>query len=168
MHRVCVAQKLLSLFWCSVSLFLFLLSSTIMLTSWLDQYHIAPAPFWLSTILFTCKSLSLAGQTPCERLHVRVWPVIWLLRQTSTTWLIVWGWDHRNHARAIKVGRIYNYICIHTNANWLHCTISSLTLRHSAIKVNNVKLHACQSSYASYACCVIIGMPLNHQVMTVW
>ena len=48
--------------------------------------------------------------------------------QTSTTWLVVWGRNHRNRAHAIKVWQMY----IHTNAIWLHCTISSLALRHSA------------------------------------
>ena len=53
---------------------------------------------------------------------------------TSTTWLVVWGRDHRNHVHTIKVWRIYIYIYTHThtNTNWQHCTISSLVLRRSA------------------------------------
>ena len=44
-----------------------------------DQYHVAPAPFRLLHDL----------RSPPGR--------------TSTTWLVVWGQDHRNHAHAIEV-----------------------------------------------------------------
>ena len=97
-----------TLFWCSVPSFPFSVSSTI--TLGLLLLH-----FGSHMISFTHRSPDL----------------------TSTTWLVVWGRDHRNCAHTIiKCDRyiyyIYIYIYIHSNANWLHCTISSLALRHSA------------------------------------
>ena len=53
--------------------------------------------------------------------------------QTTTTLLVVRGQEHWNCAHALKVWWIYIYI--HTNMNWLHCTISSLTLKHLALRV---------------------------------
>ena len=92
----------------------------------------APALFQLSHKLF---HTSIASCTMWPLLHfgsrtiffTRWSPPGWF----STTWLVVWGRDHRNCAHAIKVWRIYIYI--YTNANWPHCTISSLTLRRSAM-----------------------------------
>ena len=76
----------------------------------------------VATLLhFGSRMISLTHQLPSD--------------QTGTMWLVVLGWDHRNHDHAIKVWQIYIYIYtyIHTNTKWLHCMISSLTLRCSAI-----------------------------------
>ena len=97
----------LSLFWCSNPLFPFSLSTTI--TLGLLLLH-----FGSRTIFFYTRS-------PPGR--------------TSTTWLVVWGRDHRNRANAIKsVTDIYIYIYIYIQTrDWLHCTVSSPALRRSAI-----------------------------------
>ena len=118
----------LTLFWCSVPLFPSSLSSTIML-GLLMPY------FGSCTIFFTRRSPP--GRT---LLHFgsRMRTIFWSPPgRTSTTWLVVWGQDHRNRAHAVKVWWIYihTYIHIHTNATWLHCTIISLALRRLEINV---------------------------------
>ena len=115
----------LTLFWCSVPLFPSSLSSTITLGLLVPH-------FGSLTIFFTCRSTSTIW--PLLHYRSRTCTIFRLPPgQTSTTWLVVWGQDHRNHAHAIKVWRIYIHTYIHTNANWLCCMNSSLALRRSAI-----------------------------------
>ena len=76
-------------------------------------HHLLVGP--VATLLhFSSRTISFTHRLPSDR--------------TSTTWLVVWERDHRNHAHAIKVCRIYiyTYMYIHTyiqtrtdNTAWL-------------------------------------------------
>jgi len=64
-------------------------------------HHLLVGP--VATLLhFGSRTISFTHRLPSDR--------------TSTTWLVVWERDHRNHAHAIKVCQIYIhiYIYIHT------------------------------------------------------
>ena len=102
----------LTLFWCSVPLFPFSLSSTFMLG--LLLLH-----FGSRTIFFTRRLPPGWTNTTWPLLHFSTHMIFFTSHLppgwTSTTWLVVWGRDHRNHGHTIKVWRICNiYIYIYT------------------------------------------------------
>ena len=100
----------LPLFWSSVPLFPFSLSSTITLRpltrsilvlarsiSHVDRLLVGPVLRGHGLLHFDSRTIT--SQSPRG--------------QTSTAWLVVWGRDYRNRAHAIKVWQIYIHIYIY-------------------------------------------------------